>query len=813
MAKSKAEWRVALKEAFRSGKASDEEVAQALRTGKQINGRPEAAWEGVGYDWLEGLRRLGSGANAQRTLKALLEAGLDPNGGIASFDHIPVPKRYEVMSDYSRLINQGTPRTDARFALRLGIALEGNEDSGQYHMPWMGRTAWLARHLPELPALLVQWVEGGASPHYQFKQAPKGADRELLRNTPWSAWANILATGRVDAVEAVVSALHETGQRPTDWAVSVSSALRIATGRHGEDDAREVVRAVHRFAQQWPPTEEERQLTTRLLAGSHTGRFLRHPKALSLWALVEASDFSKWRPGKQGMPESFNAWNMLGFWDARLAGAQNQLREMLSKHPVWGNPKALQEARLVHQSRERHDVPAQARVYDGWLTGADRGWFTGKGLPEVLPGLLALLGDWKIGPSPAFGELLAKQHDPPSQLTTHWLRQSKHAWKSQGPEGSTPWHFGPMRQDVLDWMKEEGVSGLQRNHAGVPGLMAAAVIYKNLGEKLRYEGAVSAISQWPLKERRGVLVEGLPWSAWTSVGNTKRSSDGEMDATPAQQLQACLSLLSMVGLNDWLRRHPQHSWSSFDLEEQRAILVAFFGAKPGWTKDDKLVGGLEGVWREVSEKLHEALGTSGLLPEALRGSLGALSKTLGQSIYGGVEGLIEGMRWWEGCRLEDLAPSDGKALVRLWWSALSREVQVKQGHSQWSGSAPWETAVWKGMGEREKAGLTMAVFHYGITHRSEEEGIGQSLNEQWLNKFEERVLEGDGTRLILAAQAQGRIEQLKRWMGPWMEKWEAHPSRSAPEWLRSTRASLKGLGLEESLPLVSPSASVKKARM
>ena len=320
------EWRDTLQQAFRYGKATDDEIRAALRRGRNLDGPKETPWDGVGYDWLAGVVFLKKAEDRTRTLALLLNAGLSPNGGAPSFEHLPFQKRMEKWRTFIQLTHGGRPRSDARQRLALGVPMVSTDSSERFHLPWLARTAWRLRDLPELPQLLELWVKAGADPHFQpnasARAASSPAEKSPIQSAmgqAWSSWPVLLGVGRQDVLDVVLGHVPQES-RPNDWAVAVAMAFEMAD--QAQIPMERVVASVERFATRFPPLPEERRAVFRLLAGKGASGYVRHPEALVGWLVSNCSELPKMAPGHKGIAATFNPWCLLGQWDKHLEVCQ-----------------------------------------------------------------------------------------------------------------------------------------------------------------------------------------------------------------------------------------------------------------------------------------------------------------------------------------------------------------------------------------------------------------------------------------------------------------------------------------------------------
>ena len=805
------EWRDTLQKAFRDGKATDDDIRAALRRGRNLDGPKEAPWEGVGYDWLSGVVFLKSAEDRLRTLRLLLDAGLSPNGGAPSFEHLPVPKRLEKWRAFIQLTHGGRPRSDARQRASLGVPMVGTESSERFHLPWLARTAWRLREQPELPQLLDLWLKAGADPHFQPNAAARAASGDpeksrvqLAMGQAWSSWPVLLGIGRLDVLETVLDRVAQ-GSRPKDWAVAVAMAFEMAEQAHVPMER--VVASVERFAERFPPLPEERRAVFRLLVGKGKSNYVRHPEALVGWLVSRCSELPKMLPGQKGVASSFNPWCLLGLWDKHLEVCQHRLLEALQRHPVWGTAQALRDSRVKSQSRRWLAAPEGATALDGWLVANDNPW--NHGLPGLLPSLLDQAKRWAVAPSAAFPELLANQRDAPSAIATQWLASNHPEWALTGAEGKTPWHFAPERSSVLDWLHTQGVDPRQRDDHGVPGAMEAAVLYQSR-RSTHVHKAWAMVDAWPSTEQAGVVLKGLPWGAWRSVSD--RLPPVCRTVSAANQLQAALELNELKAVRAWVKRFPTFSWASMDAEEQHRLLMAASLSHPLWTQP--LLS--KGIDNEASlakclALLRQEKGLEGLHASAFTGWMHNAQAHNPISVTGVPPTLVEAWNWLEGVPASVLSQADRSAVVRLWWSALNIKKEADAGQSHPLEPWPWEAATWKTLGEPEKAQLAVAVLRYGCQKKHDTTGTFGRLSSQWLMLFEEHVLEGRAERLFEFASIKER-KAMSRLLGKRLARWGQENGR-LPEFYLAALAMYKQQQMEEALEVPSASVSHKKSRL
>ena len=805
------EWRDTLQQAFRTGKATDDEMRAALRRGRNLDGPKEAPWEGVGYDWLHGVVSLTKAEDRVRTLAVLIEAGLSPNGGSPSFDHLPQHKRIEKWRAFSHMTHGMRPRSDARYRVGLGVPSTQTDSSERFYLSWLSRTAWRLQDVPELPELVNMWLDAGADPHHQPNASARAAAPDTEKSPvqsavgqAWSSWPVLLGIGRLDVLETVLDHVPQDS-RPNDWAVAVAMAFDMAEKAHIPMER--VVASVERFAERFPPLPHEHRAVFRLLAGKPTSGHVRLPEALCAWLVTNGSELDAMVPGQKGIPATFNPWCVLGLWDKHVEQCQHRLLAALERHPVWGSPQALLGARLKNQSRSWLDAPADATVVDGWLVASDDQW--NKGLPGLLPPLLELARRWDLSPSASFSELVATRHAAPSATATRWLATHHPAWASAGREGKTPWHFAPGRSEVWDWLQDNHVDPRQKDDHGVPGMMEAALTYQSRRSSL-LQKAWAIVDSWPLSEQEAVRVQGLPWGAWRSVSDQPPLVCRSVSAQ--DQLQAALELNDLKALRSWAKRFPRFSWSSLGEAEQRQLLLAASLSNPQWTHPVRAKGlDANEALAKCLAQLRQEKGLKGLAPSVFTGWMHNAQVHRPASFTGLTPTMVEAWAWLEGVPASVLSQDDRKAVVSLWWSALNIKKEADTGDAHPLEPWPWEADTWKQMGEREKSRLAIAVLRYGCQRKHEIAGDFARLSFRWLELFEKHVLEGKPERLFEFASPK-EARAVGRLLGGRLSKWGRENGR-LPEFCHIAQAMFRNQQMEEALEVPSSAVSHKKARL
>lgn len=786
------EWRQTIKQGFGRGKVSEEDMRAALRRARKPFGPDEAPWEGVGYDWLEGFRRQPDAQTRHFTLQLLLDAGVNPNGGAPSFDHLPKSVRNIKRHEFFKLMHAGKNGSEASHRIKLGIPYRGSDLQAGFYLPWLGRTAWVGRDLPDLPDLLEQWVIAGADPNFQpdaSKEETDSSDFNRALNQAWSSWAPILATGRMDALEAVLKHVPE-GSLPKDWGVAVASALLGASENHM--DMGQVADCVSRFAQHFPPSELDRRVVFRLLHGKPGAAWIRDPDALAAWLVTPCARFDEMRPKAEEGREGFNPWNVVGRWGRYDTEVQFRLLKAIQVHPRWGNAQSLRDSQFNRQSRSSRDAPENSTVVDGWASAEDESW--NKGLNKLLPSLLELADRWGVSVSSSFGQLLASKFHPPSDLATRWLAKQGHEWVTRGEEGKTPWHYAPSRSGIWDWLVDQNIDPKRRDTDGVPGMIAAAVHYLSRRNRSFYQKAQSVVEKWEPEDRSGV-VQGLEWVAWETV-QPKAGSDC-LHVSAAQQLEAAWVLNEPKAVEAWAKRNQDFSWAQLDEKEQRHLLLRLASSVPDWRQP---AGGnhldKDSALARCLEVVRQSKGLEGLKPSAFKGWLGAIAAHQPTSIMELPCGMPEAWAWLENVPQSALENADRRQVIRLWWTALQTKRMVDSRDANPWELWPWDADTWKTLPEADKGALALGVFRFALQKKHETAGIFAALTPAWLELFHELLLEGQPQRLVeFASPKQKQI--LQRLVSGPLAHWANANRIPVPEFIRPVVSRLRCEGLDE----------------
>lgn len=785
------DWRATALNAFRTGRTDPAVLRAALARARTLNGAPEEAWKNVGFDWLENLGRQPDGPSRLETLQCLLDAGLDPDGGVPLFAHLPLEERRIRTAAYHQALGGSRPLGDSVRRVRLGALFRSHESHQHCSVPWLGRTAWLGRDLPDLPQLIAAWLDAGANPHARPAQPStphpdddSGAVSRLLTGA-WSSWPNLLAVGRDDVLDAVFARLPP-GERPTDWALAVAHALEATV--HHDRPLAPVARAVVRFAERFPPTPAERAAVTRLLKGR--GRTFRRPAALAAWLSIPAAGLGAPAEADLQWPDDANPWAALVDVTAETEAVHAELFEILRRHPRWG--AALAAAPLRQAGLAWSTAPAEARVVDGWALASDRI----RPAPALVGRLLAHASAQRITVSPAFPALLADVHDPPGAAATAWLASQGGGW-ARAPSGDTPWHAWP-RPPVRAWLIEQGISARQANDAGVPGLLAGALVGASEGRSGVLE-AFEEARQWPVPPS-DTVVQGLPWSAWGAAFGCVPFRP----TPPIETLEACLRVRTPAAVKAWAKAHPGWRWAELTDGQQRGLLHAWTLAlrhpaqkRPAGTF---ALGADEEEGARILGALRETTGSEGLSPTARLGWLSAVGRASELTANLPPPALLEAWRWMDGVPYASLPLADRKALADAWRACLLVANPGEGSAVAW----PWEAEAWRAMDGVDRADLAWSVLRVAM-QKKHWAGLSLRLSRPWFDAFVAHALDGEAERLwdalpahrhAWAAQVANRLEQ-----------WETHHEAwGTVPFLGPLRAALRSreLGQSWATPLSAP---------
>ncbi len=537
----------------RSGPVSKAEGLAVLKSARSLAPALRTPWNSVGFVWLEYLsiaQSLRATAPQSRSLEALdwlLESKLPVHGAFFSSHGLEKHSKRNAEIAAHNLVRANPAKNQQVAALYQGLPERPSAEC--LTSPWLARTFWAGRHHPDLPSIIARWVAGGADPDFRFAD-PSSPDQPKGH----SSWAAALASGRLDALQALVNQAPNCS--PPDWSWSVGKALRWVTeGNIRSTDRAAVMNAVRWFADRFPPLPEEAQRVTKWLAAAH-------PAALWAWLSVPQAGLARGAP-LLGVPEGFNPWSLLPHAVPGLEADTRAVFQALTEHPVYGHPDIVRGT-LVKESNNCRTplldfclLPDQVEEAPDWRA------------PFLF---LSLATDWGLEPSGGFVERLAGMRTPPDHLSTAWLSQHRAAWTGQTPGTRSPWHVGVRRPSAIQWLVEQGVGGHGVDAAGNTGWANA------LAHALRQEGDNGLIALLPLLQKQGLTGAerglGLPVSAWVA---SREPGVVDLEVAPATLFEVGMARLMVAQSNRTanLFQSPDWDWAALSGEQKHRLLEAW----------------------------------------------------------------------------------------------------------------------------------------------------------------------------------------------------------------------------------------------
>lgn len=767
---------------------SAEELRASLRRVRTLNGPAEQPWESAGFDWLEAVAA-GKVNRADEVLKILLDAGLDPNDGIVRPDKIDRPGALvEVQLAFHRAACRDNPRS-SRAARRLQASspwpLQGRSSQplgeGQHGLTWLARTVWTGRRQPSerLVAWVHTWLDAGADPH---------------RSTGnWSAWPVALASGRIDALEAMASRVP-ADSRPPDWANAVSIALGLACAPKAGVDPAAVLAAVDWFARTYPPTPQERsQVYERLNA---------EPSAMVAWLTLPVAGLAA-SPGLPDAPLGFNPWAVVGQIRPGWEAIEERLLDALLAHPVWQDPQRLALCPLSSRSAGWSGAPAQARVVDAWaLEGhvlSDQA--STDQACRLRRRLLALADRWDLALSPAFPQLLAAATFAPDEITTGWLRQRRAQWAQCPATGATVWHHQPSALRLRRWLLDEGVTWATPDRQGTNGL--AGLAWQDLSHRAK-EGPEWA---WLIEQCAGnpqaldTPVQGLPLGAWLGAQHRLVAGLGHQDLQryPEETLRCAVrwgndkAWVALAG-------PAPNALAARPLPVRTALLWDW--AAPAVRPDENLFSPHIGQGRtEILARMGENLEAVGVPLVALKGWFSAMYNNLGPSRDVTRPDLLQAWSFLYPTRWSQWDPADQTAVAQWFAGELGREVRDRPAAL---GQAPWTTPLWQSWPAQEKTELIAAVVGT-VVRLTESQKVPWALDA--LHGLAERLWPSDAASFWRSLDPPS-VERLRYAFLDVLPRWAHQHLTALPPQLDRWTAIVRAQGLEQRwtapFPRVSP---------
>ena len=748
-----AEWKDQAIQTFRGAPAySVDQLPQALQRARNLNGKPDEPWTSIGYEWLESFRFDVPPHVRTAALQALLDAGLDPNGG-------GLTKWSQQTAAMMR--GSGANRSKGAGLFRLGLPTGGSSHPDRFGMPWLGRLALHGhkRRVDNLPELMEMLLQAGASPTHQ----PMG-NQEFEPDTGWidehsgdefssrvtaqtsknvSSWLGVLATGRLDVVETV---LKHSVSRPADWSVAVSAALQAGITQ-GNDEA--VVKAVSRFAEQFPPTAVERAAVTLILGGRRTGGdWLPHPEALVAWLGMGVSGFSK---NQAGIQVELNPWSLVVVGNQKNLSLAQRFVDVLVAHPTWGTPQRLQQACAMRGNLLRELFTSSSSPLDAWLVKTLEPQCQESGLGAFQRRLLGLASEWGIRPSSDFPAVVAQQGEEFTEAAVAWLKAHPTRWQ----DNLTPWHYAPQKLAVWPQLEAIGARSDAPDSNGVPGLLKAASMFLVQGKQRLFEEVLKRVDETRFPAE-GVQVHGLDWAAWRWAGEGGQIRNRSLP--PADGLGVGLFLGRASIVQQWLRANPRSGWET--QTSPAALLSMWAGCHASkelttFARTRQADGMVEAL-----AALRQAWGTD-LASAELKGWFTAVSVTA-EKMHG-PRLLLEAWEWVANKPLGELSASDRRSIASVWCQAVCNAFD-----GYWGGDALLWEGGWKQQPEEDASQNARRVLRSMLSPRrvgqcdmgQMQVGFQQFLAAQCADP--ERLMRGASARehRLMAATIERRTENL-----------------------------------------------------
>lgn len=720
----------------------DEDLAllpRVLSRARSINAQPHETWKSIAFDWMESIYRRKGRLPPDlplATLRALLDAGLDPHGGRPSFTHLATASaRRDQMARHYRMLCAKSSSSDGAFRYSLSAPFR-KKPGLQHDTNWLGKILWVARAQPRLVSMIELFLQAGVHPHdqgpHRFANGPTQAtgfdepqeeDGEALVHElltmPWSAWPTALLTGRLEVLECLAAAAGDAP--PPDWVPAVLAVLRKGVGASGDwEGAHEVLSW---FTQRYPPTPAQCQA---VLAGLWRGNRVYNDDGLALWLSLPAAGLAL-ANGPIGAQSSFNPWACLGYPTERSVVFHDQTLLALATHPKWGNARAVMSC------------PASARRSFAPATGAGSvlaAWVDDNDKSRPLPiqahrqRLFDVLDTFPGLHDPALPAFIASLGRAPDARASAWLARNPSVWLGPAPElsGKTPWHFGPGPK-IQGWLKDMGVmpsvSDIHGNSGLACGLVAA--FRKNDSEAME--------SMLPWMKGEGVdwseVVEGRTLKQWAHASSVLavHAPDSRL-RLDVVSLQAALEVNDRAGVVALLKHRRTAGLGAFDDTQSKGLIEAWLS--PKFAPNDWSKGLLSPAELAAREKTLAELSPW-------------LSDTLRQTP------IAQHQRWLSRCWERTLYHTDPRPdMLRMWeaygptsaWSKMDLKALV-----DWAGQditlsvvygsqsvGPWTSGLWAQVPADEKAGLARAVLSTAI-HARNAFRVNADYNVGWMEAF------------------------------------------------------------------------------
>lgn len=732
------EWRALSQEVFR-GKRELEELPALLGRARSLNAPAHETHKSIMFDWMWELHRYGTKMDPNvpvATLKALLEAGVDPHGGRPSFSHLAdVKVRQKKMMDHLAVMRARPSTSEASFRYSLAAPFR-QKVQFQHETNWLAKVIWSAREHPRLVSMVESFLRAGVHPHdqgpHRFQDGPSnhvslaglvenkaGGSVKRRLNAAWSAWPTALCAARLDVLEVLGQAAGPIP--PPDWTQAVLAALEY--GSRDESKWGEIKQALEWFTRRYPPTSLDCQAVLEaLVPGGRVG----NEDGLALWLSLPCAQLAR-ADGPVGAPESFNPWACLGRPCEQSVAFHETVLEALASHPRWGNARAVMSC-LAMQQKGLHGARAGESILALWVE--DQGSDTEEGNPKlrsfrhrlfsVLEGLDGLV-------DPLLPAFVAKMERAPDPIASKWLFRNPHVW-IDADQGRTPWHHGP-RVKIQRWLDKSGCSPFAKDHAGNSGLACALVQIMKKQDKEAMNEIVSSLPD--SRVDWGERVEGRTLKQWLHGSSVLcQWAPGLRSRVDPVSWEVALEIGDYPALQSLSKHRQRAGLGPMDVDQSTALVEA-------WLADPVR----KGAW--LSPKLTE----SELSAKARAFSV--LAPWLSPELPG--TGVAAQRKWlarcWSRTQLGNDSRPDMAFVWQLYDPALRWSREDLKALVNWAGqditlgvlyswepTGPWAGSSWSQIPAAGKAALASAVLAAAI-NRKNPFGVGADYNVKWMEFF------------------------------------------------------------------------------
>ena len=716
-----------------------------LRRARQLRPPLHQPWRDVAVDWLIDLERRSS-LNAQEgrlhSLQALLDTGLNPNGGAAVFSHLSGSKLSEATMEYFRLQHANPRKNDQAARVSAGIVRGLADNASAHRSSWLARTCWAGREAPNLPVLVQCLIDRGGDPNHT-------GDSE----SAWSAWPSALCTGRIDLLETLAQAC--AGQRPVDWAAAVGALLEyVSSDSSSRSRKPDLFKALEWFVSTYPPSKADCAEVWQHLVESQKVKF---SKGMLLWLSLPEAGWEE-PDGLHGMPESTNPWAALAEVEAGMEPWARRVLASLLAHPHWGQVEALQSCPIEHTSYSA-TLPLGANLVTAWLVEDE----PSKPAAGYLPwrrALMAAINGLGASADASLAEALAWKKDAPDTATEEWLLSHVHQW-------ADPWRFGPAFEPMRRWLAQHAPP------AEGSSLAAAAAAFaqrpNGAGAESLRPFLTSPDLDWTCRAEGWTLAG---WVAALPQLNDMAPRKGRMLSVPAVDiLGASLGVASLTDLRTALKRAlADRDPACFSAEESGRLLAHWIGTdapssrRPNWryNAENGCIG--------TEESIDDRRATLALLAPYLRPTAAHVSADLFAKAWERFSSTNPHER-------TDLMPlldvlvsarcewssASAAALARWGWSLLERE---SWGTTTDPVTEVWDSSGWKGLdlSFRAATGRAMLKFAAAWAHAC---GTNASVQiEMVLRRIDGACFNNDPAQAVQDLS----VAEAQKWLIWWRNK-------------------------------------------